>query len=320
MLRLLLRPGEGLSDALCRVWGEAAGRGLCLLYAAWLTVLCAAALRFGGERLLSAAYGEVPTALLLVPLLILSAWMALLPPAAFARMAEIGYLLLAAALAVVLLFSMGNIDLKNLLPVLPGNAEGIFLAALATLETVSCGVYVCFLSGFLREAPRKRRTRLRILRIAGVLLALQIVTFGVFGAPLLSGMQTPLFLAAREISVPGVFERPEAVVVSLWVLTDLITLSLLLRCVQIALARAAGIGNAAAAVAGAALLVLPLAYLVAPDAFGLSLLARRLLGPLNFVFAVALPALSLLPGRLRARGGRDEYLVAGAEKMSISWG
>ncbi|HPE15891.1 MAG TPA: GerAB/ArcD/ProY family transporter [Oscillospiraceae bacterium] len=300
LFRALLGPGEGLADALCRAWGETAGRGVCLLYAAWLTVLCAAALRFGGERLLSAAYADVPLWVILVPVLALSVWMALLPTAAFARMAEIGYLILAAVLAAVLLLSLGNVDVKNLLPVLPGDAEGVLPAVSATLDAAACGAYVCFLAGELRKRPEKRETRRWILRAAGFLLLLQIVSFGVFGAGLLSRMQAPLFLAAREISVLGVFGRLEAVVVSLWVLTDLITLAVLLRGVRRALARAADI-RGAAAVVPAALLALLLAYLLAPDAFGLAAVARGPLRWLNLGFAVALPGLSLLPGRLRKR-------------------
>lgn len=301
LFRALLRPGEGLADALCRAWGETAGRGLCLFYAAWLTVLCAAALRFGGERLLSAAYADVPLWVILLPVMALSVRMALLPAAAFARMAEIGYRILAAVLAVVLLSSLGNVDLKNLLPVLPGDAEGILLAVPATLDAAACGVYVCFLAGELRGGPDKGETRRWILRAAGLLLLLQIVSFGVFGARLVSRMQAPLFLAAREVSVLGVFGRLEAVVVSLWVLTDLIALAVLLRCVRSILARAADIRSAPAAVVPAALLALPLAYLLAPDAFALAALAQGLLRRLNFGFAVVLPGLSLLPGHLRKR-------------------
>ena len=66
-------------------------------------------------------------------------------------------------------------------------------------------------------------------------LLLCLTTEGVFGARLTAKLSYPFFTMVRGLSLPGRMQRFDAVVIALWVLTDYVLCTLMLRCAHEAL-------------------------------------------------------------------------------------
>lgn len=304
LARLLKGRNGGLAGAFQEVLGETAGKGLTIIYVGWgLFLLCVEA-RLAGERIRSAGYRGGSLAVFLVILLGLTLWMGRRKLAAFARAAEIFYLVLMLALGLVLAFSILDVTPENVLPVWVEDVPGVLAATAVPVGVLSCGVFGAFLWGVVRPAGDSGRRGVRWLAWGCALLAL--LQFGVLAqlGPKLSAMlESPFFEVARGVGVQGAFQRVESVVVALWVLSDLALLGLLLfACRAMAGAVWGPKGETwmpylavGAALAGALVLF--------PDKWAAKELSATLIPLGNFLLALPVPGVVLLISRIR-RGRR----------------
>ena len=136
------------------------------------------------------------------------------------------------------LLALRDADLTMLLPVTGADL-------LPNLGGAAMVVNLCGACFFLLYAGVTDLKRLRIRDWAGwgsaliVLLGLMTAAcLGLFGPDLTASLSYPVFLLARDAPVLGSLERVEPLVVALWVFTDVVFLSALLRCAAKLLCRA----------------------------------------------------------------------------------
>lgn len=306
MLCALLREGGGLAEALERGFGPRLGKGVTFLYLLWALFLLALEGRLFAGRMLSTGYESTSPLLFLLVILALVLWMGRRKLSAFVRAVEICYLALALVLALVLLFSILDMEAGHVLPLWISDLPGAAAATLVPVGALGCGVYAAFLGGEVTPREDDRRRGLRWLAAWCVLLTLlQFAVIAQLGAPLAAQLEAPLFEVARGIAVEGAFQRVEATVVALWVFSDFALLGLLLFALK-KMARtlwgARGEGAAPAAAVGLALLG---SLFLFPDDFAAKNLSETLVPAVNLVLAFPVPALALL-----GRGWRERISCA----------
>ena len=219
--------------------------------------------------------------------------------AVFARAGKLFFLLLCAALAGTLLLALPDLRWENLLPVWTAELSGVPAGGLAALSLTVYAVYALCL-------PIKEGDPIRPGRWAAVFaLAAALLTFtalGAFGPALIGEMHTPFFFLLKGVGIPGALQRGEAVVMALWMLSDLVLLALLTRsCASLWEGlRPRMRGRAALPVAALAFL----AAALLPNDRVLDLLTQRTAVAGNLVFGVLLPALAVLAGAIRGGRGR----------------
>lgn len=230
-LRRQLLPGEGIAGLFLRFMGPVWGRVMLIIYTAWFLFYAGFILRSGAERLADTVYQKSsldPFTLVMLGLCLLVSLGTL---RAASRTAVLLRGILLGALALVFVFAIPNISLKNLFPLTWKDAPGILEGSWSVLTVGAIAAYFSFLNGYV-EPPEKpvkwlARPMAVFLAVAG-LLCFEVV--GTFGANLTTQLSYPFFTMVRDISLFNIAQRVEAVVIALWVLADFLLCTMLLRC------------------------------------------------------------------------------------------
>ena len=308
-------PGEsGLGGALCTVLGRGVGKALTILYIMWMVLIFGSGLVQCAERLGELGYGRLGQVLFLMAALLLSVRMALGRLPAFARATEIFFLLLTGAGGLVLLLALLQVEPENLLPV--GWSGGrLLLGGLPALQLACAGVPAAFLVGAQRgeEAGRgRKKLMLWAVWAAVALTVVQVVCVGAFGWQVTAMQRVPLFEAAKQAGLPGAFQRIEAVVAALLVMSDVALFGLALFCLcamgrtlsrRITPRWTAPVGAVLSAGVG-----LAMAY----DRRAAEFLGQKLLPGASIVLGLLVPVIVLIVKKAR-KIGRGEGLSCGVE-------
>lgn len=147
MVFSLCRRSGGLAQAYQDAFGPLAGKVVIVIYLSWALFLLCAEGRLYAERMLSAGYRSAAPWVFLLVLLGVVLWMGRRKLGAFARAAEICYLVLALTLGLVLLFSILDMSPEHVLPVWITDVPAVTAATLVPVGVLSCGVFGGFLGG-----------------------------------------------------------------------------------------------------------------------------------------------------------------------------
>lgn len=214
------------------------GRGLCvevgkpvaytilIIYIVWILLLLALVFRFSAARM-GPIYRRVPPTFFAAGVAVLAVWMGRGKAAALARAGEIFYLALAVVLVGVLLLAMLRVEWGNLYPVAWSKLPGGSISAAGILLNV---VPVAVLGA---RVPKSMRSARRVLGWATVFcvtfLLVLVTVLGSVGSQLCARLDTPYFIMVQGVGIKGAFQRLEAPMAALWLLSDLILSGMLLR-------------------------------------------------------------------------------------------
>lgn len=210
-------------------YGKILGRGASILTGLWLLVTAASALRFYGEGFLSSIYPDTDIWLFLIGIMVLVWWICGKGMNAICRMGQIFFYILIALAGGVVLLGIREIHLYHVWPVWLEGWDQVALSAVPVVNLMGSSLVILFCRGEVTREPggMKQMTRW-LLALAAVLALLGLVIIGMFGWQTAVRLQMPFFSAAKEVTVLGVFERVEAIIVATWVLSDLTLQALLL--------------------------------------------------------------------------------------------
>ena len=229
-------PGEGLAELIRRVLGPLFGRVLLLLWGGWLLLYAGFILRSGAVRLTAAVYQQSRPAPFYLVLLGICLAAALGRLGAILRAGTVLRSVLLFVLGLTLLLVLPDVSWNNLMPLSVSEASGVLRGAFSLLAVGGTGAVFLFLEGCTakdREGTGRSFPSVAMLLCAAGLLC--ITSTGVFGPALAARLSYPYFTMIRDISVSGLAQRFEALVVALWVAADFMMCSLLLRCAHEAL-------------------------------------------------------------------------------------
>ena len=224
-----MRPGEGMGGLLLRWLGPVAGRLVLAAFAGWFLFYGGFILRSGAERLVSTIYPSSGQDLFVAVTIALCLLVAMGTLTAAARTAVLMRGGLIGALVVVLVFSIPNMDPKELVPVGWSDTVPILLGALPMASVGAVAGCFSFLSGYVRP-PDDRRWLLgsmTLLLVLGAVICASVVC--VFGPKLTATLTYPFFIMIRSISLLNLVPRIEAVVIAAWVGADFLLCTMLLR-------------------------------------------------------------------------------------------
>lgn len=220
--------GEGLAELTQRALGRRAGRAVLIVFALWFMLYGGFTLRAGAERIITTMYPSSGPGAFIVPMTVLCLIAALGSVRSIVRTAN---LLLPVMLFVVLLvcvFGFFVIDTENLLPLTLAELPGAGFASLATLDVTLIPAYVaCFILSSDPDAqPQGKSAALWALGMVVLLFVLMTEILGCFGAELAARLTHPFFALVKNMVFFRNLERIEALVVSLWVFSDFVVISL----------------------------------------------------------------------------------------------
>ena len=230
-LRRQTPAGEGMADVVMRFFGPVFGRMLLILYGIWFLVYAGFILRSGAVRLTAAVYQHSDAEPFIVIMLVLCLIASLGTMRAAVRTGGLFKAILLVSLALVCVFSLSNLSYKNLLPLRLTDAAGSLMGAWPVWTVGSVAALFSFLNAY--EAPPEkpfRRFLLLLVLFCAVACVICIEPTATFGPALTAKLSYPFFTMIRDITLFGLSQRFEAVVIVLWVFADFILCTLLLRC------------------------------------------------------------------------------------------
>ena len=299
------RDGESVTDLVSRAVGKRWGKALLLMAGLWLSFYAGFLLRADAERLHATIYKEGSVFVFVGASLIVAFIVAGSSVRALARMAEVFLPILYAVLALSCALALVDVKTENLLPVTPQDIPGALYGAIPVTNVLAVAAYFLL---FLENTEKHRDAKGIMVRgslwiMAGVFAVLLTVT-GTLSAPLANHLNNPFFVMARNLSVFGVNERVEAVVIALWVVTDLIFTSAIIRASGAALHGAIEKGKLKAYVVAASVGALAGSIFCAKDAFVLSKVSEYWVPLANIFFTCVLFPAVFIIGLVRNRKGK----------------
>jgi len=231
MLRFADREPQGMAALFIRCLGKGFGRVVLFLYALAFLLYIGFILRVGADRLIATVYPESgPTVFVLVMLLLcLTAAMGRLR--ALGRAAVILRAMMLAVLVLVFVMAAKGLDPKLLRAPQTRAIPALFSGALPMVNVG--GFALCF--SFLGCHVEKNASKLHayfpwVGILCLVMLLLGVTVIGRLGEGLSASLRYPFFTMVRELSLLQLADRVEALIVAMWVFSDFMLCSLLLRC------------------------------------------------------------------------------------------
>ena len=218
-----LPEGAGLPRLYTLAFGGKAGGAVTVITGLWAIVVSAAALRYYSESIIASVYQDTSVWIFLLGAMAL-VWRACdLGMGAISRMAGVYLYIIGGALLLLVALSLPDLRLYHLWPFWTGGWQGMAKGALPVLG-VEAPMLLLLLG---RTEPYKepeggKKLLLWLTASALTMTALRVVVIGMFGWQTAARLQIPLFSAAKEIYLLEVFERIEALVVAVWVLSDVV--------------------------------------------------------------------------------------------------
>ena len=305
--------GRGMGAAIRDALGGFAGRVLLAVYALWFIFLASFILRSGADRFISTIFpGSGPSLFVVVMLL------ACLPAAmgqlkAIARSAMLFRPVLLAVLLVVFAFSLPGVRLAGMWQVTPQNELDVMYGTFSVFGPMSICLYLAFVTDQAEGQIKLSGLGVWLLAALAVAELLCVTTTGVFGAEMTARLRNPFFALVRDVRIFNAIERIDAIVVAMWVFSDFVLISLLLYAASKNLRMCFGIESSPEKAKLTdfshgrwltplcALLTMVSGLIMVSDAVSLEKLTEVTVPVLNLFFAIVLPPLLFVAGRLRGK-------------------
>ena len=285
----------GLGEALCRSLGHFPGKAACLLLGAWLVFYGGFLLRSGAERLIATVYPSAGPGFFIPVTLGLCTLAAAGKLRHAFRCGTVVLLLFGSALLLIYVLALPSLKAEYIWPLRLAKPGRLALSALPAMDVLSPWVYFSFLRGRVGEDERALSRGLRGLAVTALGgLLLLVSTLGVLGPELAKEQQYPFFIMIKNLTVFHVIQRIEPLVVTVWLMTDFVCVTLVLLSAAQALSCVfPGKRSRYALLCGPGMLVL--SFAAVPDARSLALLSNLVVPGVNLSISfVFLPFVGLL--------------------------
>lgn len=294
--------GEGLGEAVERSVGKTAAKIILALILLWLLFYTAFILRVAASRMLSTVYKSGNITVFAAVTLLAAALVAGGSVKGLARTAEVSVTIIIIVLAAVCLFSLSDFKFENIYPVTYLDLKDVALGAVPVVDVAVAMTYFLFLAGHVRKRPGETRTCVRCAAyITLTMFVIVFFTIGAMGAGLAGKLQNSFFVMLRNLVVLRVIERMEAIVIAVWVITDVLFLASLLVIVTELGMKILHTAKRRLLLWIAAGITFVCALVMVPNAFALNKLSEGVVPGINMaVLLVVLPAV-LIIGKIRKK-------------------
>lgn len=229
-----LGTGEAADALVRRCLGEKAGNTALIITALWLLIYCAFILRSGAERMITTVYNDASPGIFVVTMAVLGLTGALSSERTVIRSAKLIVPPVLGVLLIVLAAAIPGVKSENLLPLNSFEVLYSFKGAIVTVDVVVLPMYLTLFLADEKSSPDGHFSSfaLWLAEITVLLFVMVLCIVGSFGSSLTAELNQPFFVLVRNLVLFRSLERIEALVVSLWVFSDFILVSLCLSAAQ----------------------------------------------------------------------------------------
>ena len=179
-------------------------------------------LRLFGEIIKAILLYNTPLAVIIICLLVVSAYAAAKGIETRARIGQIVIWLIFVPLIFVLILVSADVDFTNILPVGEASPLKIAQGGFMCLSAFSGLEFILLISPYLNSHSKAPSRAVTAIALTGILMCIiTVITISRFGASNIVNQQWPVLEMMDAIDLPGTFiERQEAIIMSLWILSS----------------------------------------------------------------------------------------------------
>lgn len=211
-------PGKNLFEIFTFCFGKWLGKFISVLYVFYFLYIAARVLRDFCELMTTVIFETTPIEVVSITMMIVCVYMLYLGLEVFGRTAEIFIPYLFAFIILIglaILFS-GEMDLKNLLPILPEGVKPIIHHIFPKLLTFPFGEVIAFMVILPYVSPQKKVGKVSVMAVlaSGLVISYKrFIEIATLGKNQLDRTVFPLLSAAREVKLLEFIERVDLVIV-----------------------------------------------------------------------------------------------------------
>lgn len=237
-------PGQTIFQYSEKVLGKWLGKLVGLAYVWIFLHLTSVVVREFGDFMTTSFMPDTPLSVFNFSLLLLGAWAVIAGLEVIARMNEFIILLVVSFLLLIIILSIDNWELNNLLPFFSRGPLPILAAAIVPASWHGEVVFLAVILPFMTRPNRAFIAGSMGIFASAALLTTGVVgTLAVFGPELTASLRFPLHVFVRTINVGGFLTRFEVVVMVTWVAGVFIKTAIFYYCAALGLAQVLGLSE-----------------------------------------------------------------------------
>ena len=289
-------------DIINNSMGSVVGRIIIVLYFIWITLLLALYIRYYAERLVTTLMPRTSMSFIIISMLVIVILALRSGITVIARMNEIIVAALVFALVLILIFGVGLVDIEKITPIsyldiLPAFAGSTVLWALMG--------YIIILFFFGDQVNDKEHIfkygMYNSIFLVAINTLLLVYIIGGLGWSVAARLPYATFTMVRKISLFGVVERIESLLVGLWVLSDFILISVFAYVLLRIIKHLFKLSTYKPLVLPFIIWIYFLSLLIAENVFELEKSSEKIFVPANLFFEYVIPLLILIVGKIRKK-------------------
>lgn len=224
--RMVKNKSGSFMEIIYDVAGTVMGKILIMLYLIWVTILLAMYVRYYAERIVSTIFPDTSISVFIIAMLVFVAYVLHDGIVSIARMNEIIFPVIVVIFFILGLFILPKVEVDNLLPV---SSLDILPVLKASTGLTAIWVYLLFLFFIGDKIKHKEKTKKAGIQAAVFLLIANFVllamTIGTLGYSVAERLPLPFMITVKQISVFEILQKIESVVVTLWIASDFIIIT-----------------------------------------------------------------------------------------------
>jgi spore germination protein (amino acid permease) len=299
------QPGDNLYTVSVKSLGNVGGKIFAVICVLWFLFYSGFLARSAAERLLSSVYQNGTAPLFILVTLFVAVVSSSGSTNALVRTGELFLPIIVVVFAFVILAALKDTKVEYLLPVTYMDTGKILLGAIPIIDVISLQVFFTFLTGGIKDREKLKGASVKwmlfeMLCIFGVM----IVTIGFCSTDLTLKFQNPFFMVIRNISLFGIFERIEAIIIAVWILTDFMLIASLLMIIGEIMKYVTKSEKRRPFTIASGIISAFVALFMVSNAFDLQSFNDLYVPAINLTFSFVIIPIVLLIGLLRGKIGR----------------
>lgn len=217
---------KSLADVYTDILGNLAGKIVVVFYHLWILFLDALYVRYYAERLLSTTMSKTSNIFLISIMLILVFYATRKGLKTIAIANDVFFNIFLVIFSFVFITAIPMIKYNNVMSVSYLDIWPVMKSSTTIFGVWGYYLFFFFLGNKIKDTQNLVKTSLQGIGIKFVLTILGLImTIGSFGSLMISHNPIPFFAVVRNISLFGVIERIESIIISVWVITDFILIA-----------------------------------------------------------------------------------------------
>lgn len=282
------------------VLGKAIGKTLTIIYFAWIVILYLLYIRYYAERLLSSMFPNTNIRFFLITILFITCITTRGSIETLARFAEFTIVMFTIVMLILYAFLIPTVRINNLLPL---TYYDVWPATKATYPVLALWGYFMlffFIGDFVFDLENIQKYKKKCIFYLSIMSTVMlIVTIGSLGYKTIQRMPLPFFSAAKLISVMHGFDRFEAFLLSVWVVSDYLIIMAFSYFIMNITKRLFGAKEVKYYSAPVALMGYSGSLYLATSRFELAQFSEYIALPINCVLCFIVPTIVLCIGKIR---------------------